>query len=258
MTDSVPLGQLHDLLLPADLQIELCITGITEARDGKVLRFRLDPGRAYARCGWINSAGSSYLIGITQRYLPGDKPEEITGTYGVTLNQVPDEIRSASARAYDLAASRPHWLAACPRTFPEWHQTTPGTTAADTLRTAETAAQQAKQSGRVIYVSDADKGFACTSNPPSAEVFLSVTPQGLWSQHNGSHTYPIEGTPNASVFFSIQRRGDIPEVRFPGRPARTGGDGARLSAVDLRQIRPEPAARRGPTGPSPEPPSPAP
>lgn len=244
--DPTPIGQLHDLLLPGDLRIELCIVGVTLNEGGKVLRFRLDPGRAYARNGYIRDLAGSFTIGIHQRYLPGDKPAELTGAHGIPLGDVSDELRAASARAYDLTHDKPHWREACPEQSPAWTQHQPGLTLAATTRAAETAQAHARDTYQASYVTVTPDSLTCTNNPPSAKSFLSVTPPGLWSLHIGPHTYPIDGTPNASAFFSLQDRTSVPGIRFPAPNVIRGGDGTRLSAVDLATLQHAPVAYHGP------------
>ena len=251
MDEQVPLVSVCDLLLPAELQAELCITGLTASTDGMTLQFRLDPGRAYARDGYIHAPGTGlFMIGIRQCYLPVDQPEEITSTHGVTIRHVAEEVRSASARAYDQTADKPHWRQACEEYEPGWSKPVPGVTPGAVLRAAETAARQAKKADRVIYVGPVDGGFSCGDNPPDAEMFLSVTPPGLWSAHTGIWTYPVEGIPNASAFIRLHPPADLPVIRFSGRPAGLGGDGSRLSGIDIHQLYPGPAEYRGPNPPS--------
>jgi hypothetical protein len=248
MDEQTPIGQLHDLLLPADLRIELCIVDLTATQDGRVLRFRIDPGRAYARNAYVRALGDSYSIGIYQRYLPGDKPVEIAGAHGLPLADVPNELRAASGHAYDLTAGKPHWREACPGRSPGWTKTHPGLTPAATLKATQTAKHQAATTGNVCYVAATDSGFACSDNPPDTEMFLSVTYQGQWSLHSGTCTYPVEGTPDVSAFFAMQNKTIFPVIRFAERPVRTGSDGARLSRINVTALHPSPAAYRGPGG----------
>jgi hypothetical protein len=246
MNDPVPIGQLHDLLLPGELRLELCIVGVSVSEDGKALRFRLDPGRAYARHGYIRGVDGGFTIGLLQRYLPGDNPDEITGVHGVVFRDVPDEVRAASARAYDLTRDRPHWRETCPEQTPEWTKRQPGLTPADTIRAAETAQERARDTYQASYVTVTPDGLICSNNPPSVKSFLSVTPPGPWSLHTGPHTYPIDGTPDASAFFSMQEKTSLPTIRFPHPTSIRGGDGTRLSAIDLATLHHTPATYHGP------------
>jgi hypothetical protein len=117
---------------------------------------------------------------------------------------------------------------------------------AATMRAAETAQARAHDTYQASYVAITPDGLICSNNPPAAKSFLSVTPPGLWSPHTGPHTYPIDGTPNASAFFNLQDKTSLPVIRFPDPLTVRGGDGTRLSAIDLATLQHTPVAYHGP------------
>lgn len=235
MGDRIPIGLPDDLLLPAEVRIELCITGLTVKDDGRLLRFRLDPGRAFERHAFIRDAGHSwYSITIRERYRPGDRPAEVSGAFGMIAAEVPDELRGAAGRAHSRTAALPHWREAfepvTPAAVAMWRDKT-GLGAE--LLTSE-AIRRARQAGITLFVYSRVDRYECANNPPPGETaFFSVTPQGDWSVHRGTDTYPMELRPNSAHYANLTSG----TARYYGTPET---DPARVRS-SFRQAR---AARR--------------
>jgi len=191
-TDQVPIAMITGLLLPADLRTELCITGITTDGDQQLLRFRIDPGNAYQRRGYVrNIEGAQFNIGVAERYLPDGPRRYLCGSDGIPAGDVPDQLRAASGWAYTWDADRDHWLDARPRHTPAWSGRRRDITSA-----AEAAAQRARAEHLTHYLYPRAGRFVYATNPPAEGAFFSVTLRGDWSAHHGRETYPLETAPD--------------------------------------------------------------
>ena len=121
MDDEIPTGIVTDLLLPGDLRGELCIASITIADSHRLLRFRIDPGNAFQRHGYLRSFdGARFIIGMGERYLPDDKNSHVCGSDGVPADDIPDQLRTLATWARASDADRGHWLDSRPPFKPDW------------------------------------------------------------------------------------------------------------------------------------------
>jgi hypothetical protein len=233
-------------LLPADLRGELCIADIGLQGDGQVLRFRMDPGRAFERRGTIGDAGGGwYFVSVADRHCPGDPPAAVTATFGMTAAEVPDELRGAAGRAWSRAAARPPWrdslAGTAPKTLRAW-QGTPVTPAM-----THAAEEIARDRGITCFLRWRGTRPECVTVPPRDHAaFLSVTPEGAWSVHHGGGTYPVSGHPDPGTFAAIGPDGSVDPRRLravPSAPAQV-----RLARSDLPGTGPPTAGpqQRGP------------
>ena len=205
MSSLIPGDVILDLL-PRDLRAELCIVGIATSGQGEGLRFRMDPGRAFERFGTIEDVGGDwYSVEIRERYRPSDQLVLISGAFGMSAPEVPDELRGAAGRAYSRTATNPHWRDAfhervASEVLGVWQDTT-----ADGIRQmTESLADLARADDAAYFAYAREDQYECVNTlPPDVRSFLSVTPQGNWSLHSGVETYPVEGFPNAAICASI-------------------------------------------------------
>lgn len=227
MDDHIPIDMVSDLLLPTDLRGELCITNITIDHAQRLITFRIDPGNAFARRGYVrNIDGARFLVGVSERYLPDDPRRHVCGSDGIPAADVPDQLRAASGWAYTWDAERDHWLDARTPHTPAWSGTQRKITSA-----AMAAAERARREHLTHYLYPLPGRFGYANNPPSDGAFFSVTARGDWSLHHGQDTYPLETAPDASSIENLARsraaparlaradRGAGPAVVLPFRPA---------------------------------------
>ena len=202
MTSMITAPVLLDLL-PRDLRGELCIADIRLSGPGNALTFRMDPGRAFERhCTITANDDGWYDIGIADRHRPGDRLADVAGTNGVAAASVPDELRGAAGRAWSRADARDHWRdtfgGAKPEVLAEWFRRSVN------HRMSVTAKRIAEDNQIVCFLCPGDVPVRCLTIPPrDAVTFLSVTPQGAWSLHHGTSTYPVSGPPGAGTLTAI-------------------------------------------------------
>jgi hypothetical protein len=192
-----------DELLPGDLRTELCIARITIADNHKLLRFRIDPGGAFERHGYLRTIdGTKYLIGLSERYLPDDKPAHVCGSDGVPTTDIPDQLRTLSGWAYTHDADREHWQDARPCREPAW------TSYQKLITQATFMAETRAGIQRVTHFVDGPPGkYRYGDNPAEpGSVFFSVTPLGDWALHDGTATYPLAAAPDASTLAAMPGR----------------------------------------------------
>jgi hypothetical protein len=198
--DQLPLDVITDELLPGDLRTELCIARVTIADHHKLLRFRIDPGSAFERRGHLRTLdGTRFLIGLSERYLPDDKPAHLCGSDGVPAADIPDQLRCLSGWAYTYDADRQHWQDASPRRESTW-------TSYQKLITQATFMAETRASiQRVTHFVDGSPGrFRYRDNPPDpGSAFFSVTPLGDWALHDGTATYPLAAAPDATTITAM-------------------------------------------------------
>jgi hypothetical protein len=216
--EQIPFDVITDELLPGDLRTELCIARVTIADQHKLLRFRIDPGSAFERRGYLRTLdGTRFLIGLSERYLPDDKPVHLCGSDGVPAADIPDQLRCLSGWAYTYDADRQPWQDARPRREPTRMSyqklITQATFMAETRASIE----------RVTHFLDGSpSGFRYGDNPPDpGSAFFSVTPLGDWALHDSSASYPLAAAPDATTISAT-----------PGRTA------ARLARADHAAARP--------------------
>lgn len=216
----VPIDMVTDLLLPQALRAELCITGVQVSGDHELLRFRIDPGSAFQRRGYVrNTDGARFVVGVSERYLPDGPRTEVCGCSGVPAGDVPDQLRTLSGWAYTWDGERDHWYDARPRLTPAWA----GSRRSAGGRSVETAVQDiAERAHRehvthYVYLTPGRLHYA--NNPPGPDIaFFSVTLRGDWSLHEGRATYPLEQPPDASAVVGL-RIGAVRLARTDLRPA---------------------------------------
>jgi hypothetical protein len=216
--NQIPIGTITDELLPGDLQTELCIARVMIADNHKLLRFRIDPGAAFERRGYLRTIdGTRFLIGLSERYLPDDKPAHVCGSDGVPATDIPDQLRCLSAWAYASDAGREHWIFARPSREPAWTRYQKLITQATFMAETRAGIQ------RVTHFVDGSPGrYRYRDNPPDpGSAFFSVTPLGDWSLHDDAATYPLAAAPNASTLATM-----------PGHTA------AKLARADQAAVRP--------------------
>ena len=207
--DQVPIEMVSELLLPVSLRAEMCITSVTVSPDNELLTFRLDPGNAFERRGYIRSAGGGrFLIGMAERYLPDGERAHVCGSDGLPAGDVPDQLRAASGWAYTWDGERDHWLDARAPLSPACSRRCVSLHVAQSLaRELEVAHYVSLEAGKLI----------CANNPPRDwGLFFSVTNRGDWSLHRGPETYPLESIPDAETMRQLAS-GAVASV---GRPVR--------------------------------------
>lgn len=200
------------VILPADLSSELCIANLTSAAGNRLLQFRIDPGDAFERRAFIRyGLDGRFHLGIREMYLPDDLYRNVCGSDGIPASDIPDQLRTLSGYAYTLSAGRPHWTQARRVVKPvrSGGQWAAAPRAADLA--TEAAAYYAQQSNTTYYLHLAPGRYRYANNPPDRAEFCSVTPLGLWSQHEGTATYPLDAAPAEAAFLNRDQR----------RPART-------------------------------------
>lgn len=197
-------GSLLLQLLPRDLRGELCLAGIDPRSPGNVIRFRMDPGHAFERRGTVTGSGGGwYRIRIADRHRPGDLLAGAAGTCGMAAADVPDGLRAAAGRAWTRAAARPHWRDTLgsrnPATLRAWRG--PAVTREMALRSA----QLARGTGITLFLCWEAHQPRCVTVPPrDAVTFLSVTPDGAWSLHQDTCTYPLTGHPDRAALAAVR------------------------------------------------------
>jgi hypothetical protein len=209
----------------------------------------MDPGYSFERRGFINRYrdGCRYHLGVGDRPRPGDTLKDILVSYSVRTAGVPDELRRLAGDAWTNSATRPHWRDALTWQAPDILHAWPDTS--DMTVAAEVTARTAREKRLTCYLCWASGQAGCVTAPPRGpEGFLSVTPLGTWSIHQGRSTYPVSGQPGARMFDAMLPYGfaraqllaripeqvqlarqDVPDVgpptipsteQEPGRPAR--------------------------------------
>jgi hypothetical protein len=205
MDDQMPIDMVSDLLLPRDLRIELCITGAFLENAPGLLTFRIDPGGAFQRRGYVrNIEGGRFLVGLSERYLPDGPRVRVCGSDGIPVDDVPDQLRAASGWAYSWDAERDHWLDARPRVTPAWSGSR-----RDAISVTMAATERARAEHLTHFLYAQREKFVYANNPPREGAFFSITLRGHWALHVGRVTYPLESAPDASAFANIpatQRR----------------------------------------------------
>jgi hypothetical protein len=199
----IPLDIITDELLPGDLRTELCVARITIADNHKLLRFRIDPGSAFERRGYLRIVdGTKFLIGLSERYVPDDKPAHVCGSDGVPAADIPDQLRCLSGWAYARDADREHWQDAMARREPGW------TRYQKLINQATFMAETRAGVERVThFVGSSPSGYRYGDNPPDpGSVFFSVTPLGDWALHDGAVTYPLAAAPDATTIATMPGR----------------------------------------------------
>jgi hypothetical protein len=195
MDDQIPADLVTDLLLPDDLRAELCIATVTIADSHRLLRFRIDPGNAFERHGYLRTFdGTRFLIGIAERYLPSDKNTHVCGSDGIPASDIPGQLRTLSGWAYTWDTNREPWRFAYRRRIPAW------SAQHKVITTATFAAGQCASQEHVTYYLCGRPGeYTYSNHPPgTATPFYSITPLGDWSLHDGTATYPMAAAPDAS------------------------------------------------------------
>lgn len=196
----IPIDMVTDLLLPPVLRAELCVAGVQVSGDHELLRFRIDPGGAFQRRGYVrNSGGARFVVGVSERYLPDGPRTEVCGSSGVPAGDVPDQLRAASGWAYTWDGERDHWYDARPRLTPPWTGSRRNTSTRSVALAVENVAERARREHVTHYLHAAPGRLLYGNNPPGLETaFFSVTLRGDWSLHEGRNTYPLEHPPDAS------------------------------------------------------------
>ncbi|MBV9444661.1 MAG: hypothetical protein JO345_02000 [Streptosporangiaceae bacterium] len=211
--EQIPISMVTDLLLPGDLRGELCIRNIAIDNDQRLITFRIDPGNAFARRGYVrNLDGARFLVGVSERYLPDDPRRHVCGSDGIPAGDVPDQLRVASGWAYTWDAARNHWLDARQRHAPAWSDSR-----SDIASATVAAAERARQERLTHYLCVVHDRFVYANNPPRIVAFFSITARGDWSVHHGPETYPLESAPDASSIGNLLGQ---PSVRTDVSPAR--------------------------------------
>lgn len=201
MDGAAPIEKITETLLPAGLRLELCVTGIAVSGDHELLQFRLDPGNAFERRGYVRrSGGTGFLIGISERYLPDGDRRRVCGGDGIPAVEVPDQLMTASGWAYTQDAGRDHWRDARQRLEPAWSDDRLAATAGNTAATAWAAQQRARQEHTTHYVYEEAGRFVHGNNPPGpGRSCFSVTMRADWAIHRDRETYPLETAPDAGM-----------------------------------------------------------
>lgn len=194
----VPIDMVADLLLPAALRAELCITVVQISGDHELLRFRIDPGGAFERRGYVrNTGGARFVTGVSERYLPDGPRTEVCGSSGVPAGDVPDQLRAASGWAYTWDGERDHWYDARPRLTPPWTGSRRNTGIRSVTLAVEAVAERAQREHVTHYLHAAPGRLLYGNNPPGPETaFFSVTLRGDWSLHEDRKTYPLWQPPD--------------------------------------------------------------
>jgi hypothetical protein len=191
MDDQLPIDMVSDILLPRDLRSELCIAGAFLENEPGLLTFRIDPGGAFQRRGYVrNIEGARFLVGLSERYLPDGPRVRVCGSDGIPAGDVPDQLRAASGWAYSWDAERDHWFDARPRLTPVWSGSR-----LDVMAATMAAAGRAKAEHLTHYLYAQRGKFVYANNPPREGAFFSVTLRGHWALHVGRATYPVESAP---------------------------------------------------------------
>jgi hypothetical protein len=199
MDDQLPIDMVSNILLPRDLRSELCIAGAFLENEPGLLTFRIDPGGAFQRRGYVrNVEGARFLVGLSERYLPDGPRVRVCGSDGIPAGDVPDQLRAASGWAYSWDAERDHWFDARPRLTPGWSGSR-----LDVMAATMAAAGRAKAEHLTHYLYAQRGKFVYANNPPREGAFFSVTLRGHWALHVGRATYPLERAPDASTFANM-------------------------------------------------------
>jgi hypothetical protein len=186
-------------LLPRDLRTELCVAGIAVDDGQQLVRFRIDPGSAYQRRGFVrNEPGVGFLVGVTERYLPDGPCLRVGGSDGVPAGDVPDQLRAASGWAYTRDRDREHWRDALGVQRPPWSGRS-----RDITWAARAAEDRARHQHLTHYLYLRAGKFAYGNNPPRDGAFFSVTKVGDWSLHQGRATYPLDDAPDTGLAVNL-------------------------------------------------------
>lgn len=230
MADMISESLVPDLL-PAELRGELCIADAALHDEGRMLRFRMDPGRAFERRGTISDAGDGwYHVTIADRHRPGGPLAVVTAAFGMTAAEVPDELRGAAGRAWSRAAARPHWRDALAGTVPKTLRAWPGASATRAMTLA--AGEIARDTGTTCFFCWQGGRPECVTVPPRDHAaFLSVTPEGAWSVHHGVDTYPVSGHPDSGVLAAFRPDGSVDRRRLRAVPSASAK--VRLARSDV-------------------------
>ena len=196
VSDPILLPAASGTLLPVTLRRDLLITGVDT--DGSLLRFRLGPGRMFARHGFIRADGHRrFTVGIAQRHHPSAQLGWLVYAAGIVPDQIRDTIRELALNADDRVRDLRHWRSVTATAYgPDW--TWPLTSPEAFKRAASTAAGQATRTGEHRFLHGSGDGFGYFTGPPDARTFWSVTPHGEWSLHTGQRTRPLSRSPAAS------------------------------------------------------------
>lgn len=190
------------VILPADLSSELCIANIAGA-GSRLLLFRIDPGDAYERRAFIRCGPDNrFHLGIREMYLPDDLYRNVCGSDGIPAGDIPDQLRTLSGWAYTLATGRPHWTRARRTVRPVRSGSQWATAPRAASLATEAAADCARQANSTHFLHLAPGRYRYANNPPDRAEFYSVTPLGLWSQHEGNATYPLNAAPGETAFLN--------------------------------------------------------
>jgi hypothetical protein len=249
MPFEISAGMVNDLL-PRDLRGELCVAGLTLAKDRRALEFRMDPGHSFERRAVIRLGddGPCQLL-VADRFVPGAELDGALAIGSVAGADVPDQLRRLAGQAWTNSTARPHWRDAIAGRVPRLLHAWPGTDHVDAAACAASVFAQGEHvtcfvcwhSGRTECV---------TVPPPDCPGFLSVTPERGWSMHTGRDTYPLSGMPDTVTFATVFPFG-LPEPKAVPEPraVREVPEQVRLARRDNPGTGPPtvPPAQRGPT-----------
>jgi hypothetical protein len=242
VNDQVPISLVCEDLLPRDLRAELCIAGIAVDGGQQLVRFRIDPGGAFQRGGFVRSeSGARFLVGVTERYLPDGPRQRVGGSDGVPAGDVPDQLRAASGWAYTWDRDRDHWRDARPAQSPPW-----AGSSRDIIWAARAAEDRARHQHITHYVYLRSGKFAYGNNPPLDGTFFSVTKIGDWSLHQGRETYPLDTAPDTGSAVSLTSQRQAGPARL-ARLDQTATEGLVLPfrSPDVRRRVAAPPATQG-------------
>jgi hypothetical protein len=253
-SDQVAIGPISRLLLPAGLVSELNIASIRAEPGRRQLSFRLEPGEAFERRGFIrHDPAEGFSVAIAERYLPQHDLVLVCGCTGVSASRVAATVLEAADYAQIRETGRVHWWFSHPDQVPAY-----GTRPAADLA-ALAAASYAAERETACFLHQGPGGYHFANNPPGFGTgFFSVTSHGEWSMHQGEDTCPLDSAPGASAFAwlaSDPGRALLHVREMAGRRQASAADVARVDLltwpaspapglVPARAVRPTTATQR--------------
>lgn len=236
---SEPLEDLAAQLFTREMRDEFSISRADTDVPGWI-RFRLDPGDAFERYGYVRPGTSGDArLELFQRYQP-DSDLAWLGHRDIGRS-VTWDLRSLVNQA-NSQETRPHWRRDYRPAEPEWTRVIPVTARSDAADAPKAVTGHARSTGVAHFLWHSPEGLVCGNGALGSSVVLSVNPLGEWALHHGPDTLPFKGEPDLT--------GLVPEPRTAARLAALDAGHGRGTEIRSEYQEPGPAA-----GPAPRPPA---